>query len=196
DFQVDSLEKLEFLPNAISSLKKLSDHGYELLMVSNQDGRGTASFPEEDFQKPHQKMLSILRNEGVEFSEIFIDDSFEEDKSPNRKPNTVLLTTYLVRNQIDMDNSYVIGDRKTDVQLAANLGCKSILLSAERDPDASFCFDSWIEITDLLCGKRNRRISLTRNTRETKISLLLDLDGTGKAAISTGLNFFDHMLDQ
>ena len=129
DFQIDSLEKLEFLPYAISSLKKLQDFGYELVMVTNQDGRGTDSFPEDDFQKPHQKMLDTLRNEGVSFARIFIDDSFPEDNSPNRKPNTGLLTDYLISNLIDLHNSYTIGDRETDIQLAANIGFKAIFYS-------------------------------------------------------------------
>ncbi|HEY1023610.1 MAG TPA: histidinol-phosphatase, partial [Sphingobacteriaceae bacterium] len=124
--QVDTLEKLEFLPYCISSLKKLQDHDYELVMVSNQDGRGTESFPEDDFRKPHQKMLNILASEGITFAEIFIDNSFPHENSPNRKPNTGLMTRYLAANQIDLENSYTIGDRPTDVQLAENLGCKAI----------------------------------------------------------------------
>ncbi|QEC52972.1 imidazoleglycerol-phosphate dehydratase [Anseongella ginsenosidimutans] len=196
DFQVDSLEKLEFLPYAISSLKKLQDYGYELLMVSNQDGRGTDSFPEEDFLKPQEKMLTVLRNEGVEFAEIFIDPSFEHENSPNRKPNTGLLVPYLARNQVDMTHSYVIGDRYTDVQLAKNLGCKSIRFGPENDPEADISLSSWQEITAFLCKGQNRRASLERNTKETRIRLLLDLDGAGTPHINTGLKFYDHMLDQ
>ncbi|MFS8616515.1 MAG: bifunctional histidinol-phosphatase/imidazoleglycerol-phosphate dehydratase HisB [Solitalea sp.] len=196
DFQVDSLEKLEFLPYAISSLKKLSDHGYTLVMVTNQDGRGTDSFPEEDFIKPHEKMLTTLRNEGVEFEEIFIDDSFEHENSPNRKPHTGLLVNYLAKNQLDMEHSYVIGDRGTDIQLAKNLGCKSIRLGTETDPEADATCASWKEITGLLCKAFPRRASLERNTQETRIRLDLDLDGSGKPQINTGLKFYDHMLDQ
>jgi imidazoleglycerol-phosphate dehydratase / histidinol-phosphatase len=196
DQQVDSLEKLEFLPFAISSLKKLQDFGYELIMVSNQDGRGTAGFPEENFQKPHQKMLTILKNEGIFFSEIFIDNSFPEDNSPNRKPNTGLLTHYLIANLIDLHNSYTIGDRKTDVQLAENLGCKAIFYSHEKSEKAVLSSKNWIEITDFLTKKQNRLVKLERNTKETKITLTLNLDGNGKHEIDTGLKFYDHMLDQ
>jgi len=196
DMQVDSLEKLEFLPYAISSLKKLQDYGYELVMVSNQDGRGTSSFPEEDFQKPHQKMLKVLENEGIRFSEIFIDDSFPEDNSPNRKPNTGLLTNYLISNLIDLHNSYTIGDRETDVQLAKNLGCKAIFFSNRKLENTALSSNNWKEISNFLSTKKDRLIELERNTKETKISLSLNLDGNGEHKIDTGLKFYDHMLDQ
>ncbi|HEY0770256.1 MAG TPA: histidinol-phosphatase, partial [Sphingobacteriaceae bacterium] len=143
DLQIDSLEKLEFLPYAISSLKKLVDFGYELVMVTNQDGRGTSSFPEENFQKPHQKMLTTLANEGITFSEIFIDDSFPEQNSPNRKPNTGLLTKYLAANTLDLENSYTIGDRITDLQLAVNIGCKAIKYADTADDLAVFTSSDW-----------------------------------------------------
>ncbi|MES3018636.1 MAG: bifunctional histidinol-phosphatase/imidazoleglycerol-phosphate dehydratase HisB [Bacteroidota bacterium] len=195
DLQVDSLEKLEFLPYAISSLKKLQDFGYELVMVTNQDGRGTSSFPEEDFQKPHQKMLSILKSEGVGFSEIFVDDSFAEANSPNRKPNTGMLTSYLISNLIDLHNSYTIGDRATDVQLAKNLGCKSIFYG-DQNAEADLISKNWLEITAFLTTKSERKVDLERNTKETKIKLSLNLDGNGEHNINTGLKFYDHMLDQ
>ncbi|HEY1009042.1 MAG TPA: bifunctional histidinol-phosphatase/imidazoleglycerol-phosphate dehydratase HisB [Daejeonella sp.] len=195
DMQVDSLEKLEFLPYAISSLKKLQDHGYELVMVTNQDGRGTSSFPEEDFQKPHQKMLDILRNEGITFAEIFIDDSFAEANSPNRKPNTGMLTSYLISNLIDLRNSYTIGDRATDVQLAKNLGCRAIFYG-EQSPDADLNSRDWIEITKFLTKRTDRKVDIERNTNETRIRLSLNLDGKGEHQIDTGLKFYDHMLDQ
>ena len=196
DMQVDSLEKLEFLPYAISSLKQLQEHGYELVMVTNQDGRGTNSFPEADFQKPHQKMLDILRNEGVTFAEIFIDDSFPEDNSPNRKPNTGLLTNYLISNLIDLHHSFTIGDRETDVKLAENLGCKAIFFSDRSIERADMCSQSWPEICRFLCRKNDRLVELERNTKETKIKLSLNLDGNGEHKIDTGLKFYDHMLDQ
>ncbi|WP_276359791.1 bifunctional histidinol-phosphatase/imidazoleglycerol-phosphate dehydratase HisB [Daejeonella sp. H1SJ63] len=196
DFQVDSLEKLEFLPYAISSLKKLQDFGYELVMVTNQDGRGTISFPENDFQKPHQKMLDTLRNEGVSFAEIFVDDSFPEDNSPNRKPNTGLLTNYLISNLIDLHHSYTIGDRETDVQLAVNLGCKAIFYADKSNDRAVLCSNSWQEICKFLTAKKDRLVELERNTKETKIKLSLNLDGNGEHHIDTGLKFYDHMLDQ
>lgn len=196
DFQVDSLEKLEFLPYAISSLKKLADFGYELVMVSNQDGRGTSSFPEEDFLKPQQKMLDILRNEGITFAEIFIDDSFPDAMSPNRKPNTGMLTSYLIANAIDVSHSYTIGDRETDVQLARNLGCHSIFYSTSQIPEADLCSNNWQEIAKFLTRRTSRLVNLERNTNETRIRLSLDLDGEGKHLINTGLKFYDHMLDQ
>ena len=196
DFQVDSLEKLEFLPLAISSLKRLQDFGYELVMVTNQDGRGTSSFPEEDFQKPHQKMLDILNKEGISFAEIFIDDSFAEANSPNRKPNTGLLTNYLISNLIDLHNSFTIGDRETDVQLAVNLGCKSIFYSDQPQEKAVLSSKNWLEISNFLTTKKDRIVELERNTKETKIKLSLNLDGRGEHSIDTGLKFYDHMLDQ
>lgn len=196
DQQVDTLEKLAFLPFAISSLKELQDFGYELVMVSNQDGRGTDSFPEADFQKPHQKMLDILAAEGVRFAEIFIDDSFPHQNSPFRKPNTGLLVKYLAANELDLANSYTIGDRETDVQLAVNLGCKAIKYSNEADARAIMTTVDWKEITDYLTRKTERLVELERNTRETRIKLTLNLDGNGNPRINTGLKFYDHMLDQ
>lgn len=196
NLQIDSLEKLEFLPFAISSLKKLQDFGYELVMVTNQDGRGTSSFREEDFQKPHQKMLNILRNEGITFAQIFIDDSFPEAKSPNRKPNTGMLTNYLISNLINLHHSYTIGDRETDVQLAHNLGCRAIYYSDLKNDDAVLSSKNWLEISDFLTQKKDRLVQLERNTKETKIKLTLNLDGKGEHQIDTGLKFYDHMLDQ
>lgn len=194
--QVDTLEKLEFLPYCISSLKKLQDHDYELVMVSNQDGRGTESFPEDDFRKPHQKMLNILASEGITFAEIFIDNSFPHENSPNRKPNTGLMTRYLAANQIDLENSYTIGDRPTDVQLAENLGCKAIRYFQGEDAKAALCSANWKEITAFLTRKTDRLVSLERNTKETRITLTLNLDGNGGHHNDTGLKFYDHMLDQ
>ncbi len=196
DQQVDSLEKLEFLPFAISSLKRLQDFGYELVMVSNQDGRGTAGFPEENFRKPHQKILEILKNEGIFFSEIFIDHSFPQDNSLNRKPNTGLLTHYLIANLIDLHHSYTIGDRQTDVQLAENLGCKAIFYSDKESEKAALNTKNWIEIADFLTQKQDRLIHLKRSTKETQITLTLNLDGNGRHEIDTGLKFYDHMLNQ
>jgi imidazoleglycerol-phosphate dehydratase / histidinol-phosphatase len=196
DEQIDSLEKLEFLPYAISSLKKLQDFGYELVMVSNQDGRGTSSFPEENFQIPHQKMLKTLQNEGIEFKEIFIDHTFPAENSPNRKPNTGMLTFYLIENSIDLFNSYTIGDRQSDVELAKNLGCKAIYFSSVKNDDAALTCATWPEITRFLTSRKDRQCQLTRKTKETEINLLLNLDGSGSHSIDTGLKFYDHMLDQ
>jgi imidazoleglycerol-phosphate dehydratase / histidinol-phosphatase len=196
DEQIDSLEKLEFLPYAISSLKKLQDFGYELIMVSNQDGRGTSSFPEESFLLPHEKMLRILQNEGIEFKQIFIDHSFPADNSPNRKPHTGMLTSYLIENTVDLLNSYTIGDRTTDIELAKNLGCKAIYYSTSENSDADLCSTSWLEITRFLTSRKDRQCRLNRNTKETHISIQLNLDGNGHHSIDTGLKFYDHMLDQ
>ena len=195
DEQLDALDKLEFLPYAISSLKKLQDFGFELIMVTNQDGRGTPSFPEEDFIITHTKMLTILKNEGVEFEKVFIDNSFEEDKSFNRKPQIGMLVDYLKENQIDFNNSYVIGDRATDVELANNMGCKSIFIG-KTNKEADFTSASWLEITAYLTQQKDRCLNLERNTTETQITLELNLDGKGKYDINTGLKFYDHMLEQ
>jgi imidazoleglycerol-phosphate dehydratase/histidinol-phosphatase len=196
DFQIDSLEKLEFLPYAISSIKKLMDHGFELIMVSNQDGRGTASFPEENFQGPQIKMLSILKSEGITFSEIFIDASFEHENSPNRKPRIGMLVPYLRDNTIDLQNSYVIGDRATDVEMARNIGCKSIRISDDKTLPADLITNNWKEIVGFLTAKKDRYLKMERNTNETKIALELNLDGRGVYKIDTGLKFYDHMLEQ
>ena len=196
DFQIDSLEKLEFLPYAISSLKKLQDAGYELIMVSNQDGRGTASFPEETFVIPHTKMMNILEGEGIKFSEIFIDASFEHENSPNRKPRIGMLIPYLQKNQIDLENTYVIGDRATDVILAKNLNCKSIRMAKDKDADATFTSLDWKEIVAYLTENRQRKVSVNRKTTETTIDIELNLDGSGKYDIHTGLEFYNHMLEQ
>ena len=141
-------------------------------------------------------MLTTLANEGIEFAEIFIDDSFTEDNSPNRKPNTGLLTNYLISNLIDLHNSYTIGDRETDVQLAKNLGCKAIFFSDRNLENTTLNSKSWPEICKFLTGKKDRLVELERNTKETKIRLSLNLDGNGEHKIDTGLKFYDHMLDQ
>lgn len=206
DFQVDSLEKLEFQPYAISQLYNLSQLDYELVMVSNQDGRGTDSFPEEDFLLPHNKMLDILSSEGIVFNDILIDNSFESDNSPMRKPRTGMLSKYLTGGY-DLANSFVIGDRLTDIELAKNLGAKGILLNTEEDPLAllshraelteSCCFtsDKWAKVYEFIrLGSRTSTVN--RVTKETQISLFLDLDGKGESSITTPINFLNHMLDQ
>ncbi len=205
DFQIDSLEKLMFLPKAITNLAKIAQDGeYELVMVTNQDGLGTDSFPEDTFWPAHQKMLDILATEGIVFSKIHIDKSFEKDNSPNRKPNTGMLKDYL-EGGYDLANSFVIGDRLTDVILAKNLGAKAILL---QNPDfehelfkgelqilTRLVSTDWSEIYEKV--KLPDRISeVIRNTNETKILVQLNLDGRGWSKIETGLGFFDHMLDQ
>lgn len=195
DEQVDSLEKLEFYPKVFQNLSKIANElEYELVMVTNQDGLGTASFPEETFWPVQNKIIQAFSNEGVVFSEILIDRSFSHENLPTRKPGTAMLTHYL-KGDYDLKNSFVIGDRTTDIQLAHNMGCKSILLSNTIADEAVLCSSDWGEIYRFLKSEP-RRATVIRNTTETQISVSVNLDGTGKSDISTGLGFFDHMLDQ
>jgi imidazoleglycerol-phosphate dehydratase/histidinol-phosphatase len=195
DFQVDSLEKLEFLPGAISNLRKIAEQlDFELVMVTNQDGLGTTSFPEETFWPAHNKMLKTLENEGVVFDEICIDRTFEKDNAPTRKPGTGLLTRYM-QGDYDLANSYVLGDRKTDIQLAENLGAQAIFISEQEDERAALTTTSWDEILAFL-QMPPRKVEVSRVTKETDIQIELNLDGTGACDNDTGLGFFDHMLDQ
>jgi len=195
DEQVDNLEELQFLPGVISSLSRIvQETDYELVMVTNQDGLGTASFPEETFWPAHNKMLQILRGEGIEFSDIFIDRTFPEDNAPTRKPGTAMLTRYLAGG-VDLGSSYVIGDRLTDIRLAMNLGCKAIYISDDKHPDALFNTKDWNDIYRFLkLTPRSARIE--RQTKETAIVVEIDLDGSGKSKVETGIGFFDHMLEQ
>ncbi len=205
DKQVDSLEKLEFMPYAISALKTIREQtAFEFAMVSNQDGLGTASFPEETFWPAQNKMLKSLENEGVVFADMFIDPSFPADNSPNRKPGIGMLSKYFTP-EYDLANSIVIGDRITDIELAKNLGCKAIWYQSadqsshlETQSLTETCIlvsDNWQEIAQFLTFPE-RKAQLKRKTNETEIDIQLNLDGTGKTDISTGLHFFDHMLDQ
>lgn len=195
DEQIDSLEKLEFLPGVITALSKIvTEMDYELVMVTNQDGLGTSSFPEETFWPAQNKMLTTLKGEGIFFSDILIDRSFPHENLPTRKPQLGLLENYLNGNY-DLENSYVIGDRKTDIQLAKNLGSKAIFISSEKNEDAELSTLSWKEIYHFL-SSRGRSVKHIRKTKETDITIEIDLDGRGNASVSTGLSFFDHMLDQ
>ncbi len=195
DQQVDSLEKLEFLPGAISNLRKIVETlNYELVMVTNQDGLGTDSFPEDTFWPAHNKMLKTLENEGVVFDDICIDRTFEKDKAPTRKPETGLLTKYLEGNY-DLANSYVLGDRVSDIKLAENLGAKAIYISKENNSKASLSTLNWDDIYQFL-RLPDRKATVQRTTKETDILVELNLDGSGKCQNETGLGFFDHMLDQ
>ena len=195
DEQVDSFEKLVFLPSAISCLSLIAkETDYELVMVTNQDGLGTELFPEDTFWPVHNKILQILNGEGIVFREIFIDRSNPSDNAPTRKPGTAMLVKYLAEG-VDLDASFVIGDRLTDVELARNLGCKSIFINRERCPDADFCTTDWNEIYKYL-KQRPRSSAIERKTSETQIHIDLNLDGSGKSIISTGIGFFDHMLEQ
>ena len=202
DQQVDSLEKLEFVPGAISAMRAIAGLGYELVMVTNQDGLGTASFPEETFWPAHNKMLRTLEGEGVSFSDVLIDRSFGHENKSTRKPGVAMLGKY-TSGDYDLSRSFVIGDRPTDVQLAANLGAKAIFFGrlggAVADERLAGVValetDDWGEIARFL-RSASRTATVERNTKETRISLTLDLDGGGKTHISTGLGFFDHMLEQ
>jgi len=195
DEQVDSLEKLEFYPGVIVNLHRIvTELDYELVMVTNQDGLGTESFPEETFWPAHNKMLKTLEGEGIRFSEILIDRSFPHENAPTRKPRTGLLTHYM-NGDYDLANSYVIGDRETDVQLAKNLGARAILIGKEPHPEAILTTTDWSEIYRFL-RYPDRIAEVTRKTLETNIYVRLNLDGSGQANISTGLGFFDHMLVQ
>ena len=206
DFQVDSLEKLEFVPGVFRNMhliaKKLD---FELVMVTNQDGLGTDSFPEDTFWPAQNKMLKAFENEAVLFKDILIDKSFPEDNAPTRKPRTGMLTKYL-EGDYDLANSFVIGDRLTDVELAKNLGCKAIFLARDKSGDELFyneelmpvtalCTGSWDAIYEFLVAG-TRTATIERKTKETDIYVSVNLDGSGKTDIKTGLNFFDHMLDQ
>ncbi len=199
DYQVDSLEKLTFYPGVFRYLSQIAELGFELVMVSNQDGLGTSSFPENDFLPVQEKIIQAFQNEGVVFSDILIDRSFPEDNAPTRKPRTGLLKKYMAGGY-DLKNSFVIGDRLTDMELAQNLGCKGILLRAPEEPSFDAATQvlqtpSWKDIYRFLLLK-DRSVSISRHTRETQISLTLNLDGSGKADIRTGIGFFDHMLEQ
>ncbi len=193
--QIDSLEKLEFYPGVFQYLSQIvKELDYLLVMVTNQDGLGTASFPEETFWPVHNKIIRAFKNEGVEFSEILIDKSFPEQNLSTRKPGTAMLTHYMKGNY-DLANSFVIGDRLTDVQLAKNLGCKAVYISNDRCEDAVLSTTSWADIYKMLKAEP-RKARVVRKTSETDIETELNLDGTGNSSISTGLGFFDHMLEQ
>ena len=194
DEQVDSFEKMEFLPGVISNLKKIANElDYELVMVTNQDGLGTNSFPEDTFWPVQNKMLSILSGEGVKFSDILIDRSFPADNLPSRKPGTEMLKKYM-NGEYDLANSYVIGDRKTDVQLAKNLKSKAILFSDKINKDADLTTDNWDTIYCFL--KYPPRIhTVERVTKETSIKMEINIDGQGKSKVKSGIGFFDHMLE-
>ena len=205
DFQIDSIAKTDFLPGAISGMKAVSTLGYELVMCSNQDGLGTASFPMEDFLPPQEMMLKVLASEGVRFDDILIDPTMPEENAPTRKPGIGMFGKYLT-GDYNLAESFVIGDRLTDVMLAKNLGARAILLqSPEKGLPAlaekglaevcALCTTSWSEVAEYL--RRTARVASTeRNTRETQISVTVDLDGRIPSHINTGLKFFDHMLDQ
>jgi len=179
--------RILFVDNVIPALLKLKAAGYEFVIVSNQDGLGTAANPFENFQPPHDKMLALFSSQGIDFAAEHIDPHFENEGSPDRKPGIGMLLEYLKSGELDLEDSWVIGDRETDLQLAENMGIGGIRCG----PDG----ESWQEIARVLCTQP-RRASVQRDTNETKISVEVDLDASGGSEISTGIGFFDHMLDQ
>lgn len=209
DYQLDSLEKLEFYPKVFQYMSKIaSELDYELVMVTNQDGLGTKSFPEDTFWPAQNKIINAFANEGVVFSEVYIDKTFPEENANTRKPRTGLLTKYF-SDAYDLENSFVIGDRITDMELAKNLGAKGVYLSQDPNLGANEIETSLQSITDCISitttdwkaiyqylKVKDRSASIERNTKETQIAINLNVDGTGKSNIDTGIAFFDHMLDQ
>jgi imidazoleglycerol-phosphate dehydratase / histidinol-phosphatase len=209
-YQLDSFEKVEFYPSMFEYMRRIATElDFELVMVTNQDGLGTATFPENTFWPVHNFIMKALENEKIFFSNIYIDKTFPAENAPTRKPGTGMLTNYLDNKEYDLAGSFVIGDRITDVQLAKNLGCKAIWLNNDPSLGGGEIKDTvtalqevitlettdWKNIYELLkLGKR--QIQHQRNTNETKISITLNLDGTGVTEINTGLHFFNHMLDQ
>lgn len=209
DYQLDSFEKLEFYPKVFQYLGKIAKElDFELVMVTNQDGLGTPSFPEATFWPVHNFLMKTFEKEGIVFTEQIIDRTFARDNAPTRKPNTGLLSHY-ISSSYDLENSFVIGDRMTDIELAKNLGAKGIFINndnIEGTDELTVTKDElenyialetkdWSAIYEFLKAK-DRTGSISRNTNETKIKIDLNLDGTGKSDISTGISFFDHMLDQ
>lgn len=194
DYQLDSLEKLEFYPGVFQWLSKIATElDYELVMVTNQDGLGTDAFPEETFWPSQNKIMQAFKNEGVIFKDILIDRSFPEDNAPTRKPRTGLLNKYIYGNY-DLNNSFVIGDRATDIDLATNLRAQGIFIG-QNHKDAVLCTTNWQDIYNYLKSKP-RKATVTRTTKETDISVTVNLDGNGQSNLETGIGFFDHMLQQ
>ena len=209
DEQIDSFDKLIFYPNVFQYMSKIcKELDFEIVMITNQDGLGTEVYPENTFWPVHNFVIDTFKNEGIVFEEQFIDRTFAKDNAPTRKPNTGLLTKYFSEDY-DLENSFVIGDRLTDVELAKNLNAKGIYINdntnlgtneitvkcEELDSFIALETNDWKEIYGFLKAKE-RTGTITRNTNETKIEISLNLDGTGKSNIDTGIAFFDHMLDQ
>jgi imidazoleglycerol-phosphate dehydratase/histidinol-phosphatase len=209
-YQLDSFDKLTFYPHMFEYMGRIArELDYELVMVTNQDGLGTNAFPEDTFWPLHNLVMKSLEGEGIFFSAVHIDKTFPKDNAPTRKPGTGMLTQYLNNPAYDIANSYVIGDRITDVQLAKNLGCKAIWLNQDPNLGAAEIKDKVAELRPVIALESThwstiyeylklglRRVIHERNTNETQIKIELNVDGSGKGAIYTGLGFFDHMLDQ
>ncbi|MFD2998959.1 bifunctional histidinol-phosphatase/imidazoleglycerol-phosphate dehydratase HisB [Pontibacter toksunensis] len=196
DFQVDSFEKFAFVPGSISNMAKIyRELDYEFVMVTNQDGLGTDSYPEDTFWPYQNKMLEILESEGIKFDDILIDKSFEHEGLETRKPGIGMMKKYLA-GQYDLANSYVIGDRQTDVKLAQNLGAKAIFIGDASADGAALSTNNWDEIYTFLKQPSTRTAVVRRSTSETDILVELNLEGSGKSSLKTGLGFFDHMLEQ
>lgn len=196
--QIDAWEKLAFVPGAIVGLARIArELDFELVLVSNQDGLGTASYPEETFWPTQQFMLDLLAGEGVHFAHIHVDRSLPEQNLATRKPGVGMLGRYLdAANGYDLPGSFVIGDRTTDIELAKNLGCGAIFVSTESDPRATLSTTDWQAIFERLRQPSERRARVQRTTHETDIAVEVNLDGSGRTRIATGLGFFDHMLEQ
>ncbi len=187
DQQVDSCEKFQLIPGVIPALIRIREAGFELVMVSNQDGLGTAAFPREDFEGPQQLLLRVLASQGLNFREVLIDEHFPEDNSPNRKPGIGMVMHYLRDRSVDLSASAMVGDRETDMQFADNLGVRGFRLGAG--------FNSWADVAHALVDLP-RIASVERTTRETRIRVSIDLDRSADPVVLTGHGFFDHMLEQ
>ena len=208
DFQLDTIDKLVFYPCVFQYLGNIvRDLDYELVMVTNQDGLGTKSYPKTDFWPVQNFLINTFKNEGIIFEKVFIDNTFPKDKAPTRKPGIAMLRSYMNNSSYDLENSFVIGDRLTDMQLAKNLGCKGVFIDNNPSLGAEEAIDRDLENTIVLKTKswkdiyrrflmKDRAVSFQRNTKETQIDIEINLDGKGDSNILTGLNFFDHMLDQ
>ena len=188
DEQIDSFEKLQFVDGVFRNLAFIAAHlDYKLVMVTNQDGLGTPSFPEETFWPVHNFILQAFKGEGIVFDDILIDRHFPEDNAPSRKPGTALVSKYITDSNYDMASSYVIGDRDTDELFARNIGCKALILGRDGM--------TWDKVAELLFAGE-RAAEIRRTTKETDVLVRLNIDGSGRSEISTGLGFFDHMLEQ